>query len=163
MTDTIVTVKPRMQNLAAVLPGSFQAIKALVETTKEGGVPEVTLRLVHLRTSQINGRVLCVDYSWRNPGKTDPIEDKLYAAATWQDASSFTEAERAALALTEAVTRISDKTDPVPDEVWDEAARHYDQTQLATIVLMIATTNLLNRINIATKQPAGPWSHWSEV
>jgi alkylhydroperoxidase family enzyme len=162
MTETIPTLKPRMKNPTAVLPGSFQAVKALIETIRKGGVPETTLKMVHLRTSQINGRNLCVDYSLPDAGKTDVADEKLSAVAAWQDAPCFTEAERAALALTEAVTRMSDQPDPVPDEIWDEATRHYDQMQLAAITLSIATANLLNRINVTTRQPAGPWSQWSE-
>jgi alkylhydroperoxidase family enzyme len=78
------------------------------------------------------------------------------AAAAPRDAPYFT-AERAALALTEAVTRLSDRADPVPDEIWDEAARHYDERQLAAIILWIATTNVFNRLNVTTRQPAGSW------
>jgi alkylhydroperoxidase family enzyme len=69
----------------------------------------------------------------------------------------FTAAERAALALTEAVTRLADRPDPVPDDVWEEAARHYDETQLAALVLSIASINTWNRLNVATRQITGPW------
>ena len=78
--------------------------------------------------------------------------------AAWREAPYSTEAERAALALAEAVTRFSDRADPVPDEIWDEAARHYDETGLAALILMIATTNFFNRLNVSTRQPAGTWS-----
>ena len=77
--------------------------------------------------------------------------------AAWREAPYYTEAERAALALTEAVTRLSDRPDPVPDAVWDEAARHYDEPSLAALILSIATTNVFNRFNVATRQVAGAW------
>ncbi len=77
--------------------------------------------------------------------------------ATWRDAPYFTDAERAALALAEAVTRLSDRADPVPDEIWQEADRHYDQPALAALILSIATTNVFNRLNVTTRQVAGAW------
>ena len=161
MTDTIPALKPRMKNLTAILPGSFEAVQAMIEATRKGGVPEGTLELVHLRTSQINGCSFCVDAGWRN-AKTDAAKEKLFAVAAWRDAPYFTEAERAALALAEAVTRLSDRPDPVPDEIWDQAARHFDERQLAAIILWIATTNVFNRVNVTTRQPAGSWAKWSE-
>jgi len=90
----------------------------------------------------------------RQAGETD---ERLFAVAAWRDAPYFTDAERAALALTEAVTRLSDRTDPVPDEVWNEAARHYDERGMAALVVAIATINAWNRPNAATRQVAGEW------
>ena len=77
--------------------------------------------------------------------------------AGWRETPYYTEAERAARALAEAVTRVSDRPDPVPDEIWDAAARHYDERGLAALILMIATTNLFNRLNVSTRQQAGAW------
>ena len=82
---------------------------------------------------------------------------RINAVAAWRDASYFTEAERAALALTEAATRLADRSDPVPDDVWDDAARHYDEPQLAALVLAIASINTWNRLNVATRQISGEW------
>jgi AhpD family alkylhydroperoxidase len=161
MTDAVVTIQPRMKNSAALLPGAAEAVQALIACTRQGGVPEQTLELVHLRASQINGCSFCVDAGWRQ-AKTDADRQKLFAVAAWREAPYFTEAERAALALAEAVTRLSDRPDPVPDEIWDEAARHFDERQLAAIILWIATTNVFNRINVTTRQPAGSWGKWSE-
>jgi AhpD family alkylhydroperoxidase len=112
---------------------------------------------VELRASQINGCGLCVDmhaYELRQMGETD---DRLFAVAAWRDAPYFTDAERAALALTEAVTRLSDREDPVPDAVWDEAKQHYDESALAALLLAIAKINVWNRLNVATRQPANSW------
>jgi alkylhydroperoxidase family enzyme len=90
----------------------------------------------------------------RKLGETD---ERLFAVAAWRDSPYFAEAERAALALAEAVTRLDDRSDPVPDEVWEEAARHYDETALAGLVLAIASINLWNRLNVATRQRGGEW------
>jgi alkylhydroperoxidase family enzyme len=93
----------------------------------------------------------------KKAGETD---DRLFSVAAWREAPYFTEAERAALALAEAVTRLSDQSDPVPEEIWNEATLHYDEKALAALILWIATTNLFNRVNATTKQVAGeqPWS-----
>ena len=83
--------------------------------------------------------------------------------AAWRDTPIFSDAERAALELTEAVTRLSDRSDPVPDEIWKEAARHYDEPALASLLLWIAMTNVWNRLNVATRQVAGDWAKSSEA
>ena len=157
MTDTIVEIKPRMTNPAMLLPGAYEAIQALIQSTRKGGVPQETLELVHLRTSQINGCSFCVDMGWNSAKKSEELGRKLFAVSAWREAPFFTEAERAALALAEAVTRLSDRSDPVPDEIWDAAARHYDERGLAALILMIATANFFNRLNVSTRQTAGTW------
>jgi hypothetical protein len=91
----------------------------------------------------------------RSPARE--TDERLFAVAAWRDAPYFTDAERAALSLAEAVTRLSDRPDPVPDEIWNEAARHYDEPALAALILSIATTNVFNRLNVTTRQVAGEW------
>jgi AhpD family alkylhydroperoxidase len=157
MTDTNVEITPRMKNPTMLLPGANDAVQALIQSTRKGGVPEVVLELVHLRTSQINGCSFCVDMGWSSAKKSDELGRKLFAVSAWREAPYFTAAERAALALAEAVTRISDRSDPVPDEIWDEAARHFDELQLSALIIWIATTNVFNRVNVAVRQPAGSW------
>jgi AhpD family alkylhydroperoxidase len=110
--------------------------------------------LVHLRASQINGCSFCVDYGARSLKKAGETDDRLFAVAAWREAPYFTDAERAALALAEAVTRL-DPADPVPDATWEEATRHYDEKGLGAIIYMIALTNLSNRVNITIRQVAG--------
>jgi AhpD family alkylhydroperoxidase len=144
-----------MSNPATFLPDATYGIQALLKATRKGGVPQATLELVHLRASQINGCSFCVDSGARSARKAGETEERLFAVSAWREAPYFTDAERAALALTEAVTRLSDQADPVPDRVWDEAARHYDEQGLAALILMIATTNLFNRLNVTTRQVAG--------
>jgi AhpD family alkylhydroperoxidase len=121
-------------------------------------VPPATLELVHLRASQINGCSFCVDWGARSAKKAGETDERLFAVAAWREAPYFTDAERAALALTEAVTRLADRADPVPDSIWDEAARHYDEQALAALLIEIAMINVWNRFNVAVRQPAGAWS-----
>jgi len=147
----------RMKNPAVVIPEAMKPIQALYAASHKGGVPRATLELVHLRVSQLNGCSACVDSGWRAARRAGEADERIFAVAAWRETSYFTEAERAALALAEAVTRLSDRTDPVPDEIWDEAARHYDERGLAALVLMMATTNFFNRLNVSTRQPAGAW------
>ena len=151
------TMQPRMKNPAMVLPDTMEAIQGLYKATSKGGVPQQTLELVHLRASQINGCSACVDSGARSARKNGETEERLFAVAAWRETPYFTDAERSALALAEAATRLSDRADPVPDAIWDEAARHHDEKQLAAIILMVATTNLFNRLNATTRQIAGAW------
>jgi AhpD family alkylhydroperoxidase len=144
-----------MSNPATILPDVTPAILSLLKATREGDVPQNVLELVHLRASQINGCSFCVDSGARSAKRAGETDERIFAVAAWRESPYFTDAERAALALTEAVTRLADRPDPVPDVVWDEAARHYDERGLAALVLMIATTNLFNRLNATTKQVAG--------
>src|SRR5690348_16846988 len=148
-------MESRMSNPTTILPDAVKGIQGLLKATRQGGVPQATLELVHLRASQINGCSFCVDSGARSARKAGETDERLFAVAAWREAPYFTEAERAALALTEAVTRLADRADAVPDEIWDEAARHYDERGLAALILMIATTNLFNRLNATTRQVAG--------
>jgi len=148
-------MQARMRNPVMIVPEAMQALQALGASAKKSGVPSRTLGLVHLRASQINGCSLCVDMHPRLLKKEGETDERLFALAAWRDAPYFTEAERAALALTEAVTRLSDRADPVPDAIWEEAARHYDEPGLAALLLAIATINVWNRLNVPTRQVAG--------
>jgi AhpD family alkylhydroperoxidase len=148
-------MQARMSSPATILPDAGKAIYALLQATRTGGVPQTTLELVHLRASQINGCSFCVDSGARSAKQAGETDERIFAVAAWREAPYFTDPERAALALTEAVTRLADRTDPVPDAIWDEAARHYDEQGLAALLLMIGTTNLFNRLNASIKQVAG--------
>ncbi|MET9292120.1 carboxymuconolactone decarboxylase family protein [Streptomyces sp. NPDC003077] len=154
-TTQVRTPQARMRNPAEVIPEAVPAVLDLLKAAKRGGVPEKTLELVHLRASQVNGCGFCVFGGALSARKAGESDERLFAVAGWRDAPFFTDAERAALALAEAVTRLSDRSDPVPDEIWNEAAAHYDERQLAALVLWIGVTNLFNRINVTTRQVAG--------
>jgi AhpD family alkylhydroperoxidase len=149
-----------MKNPAMVIPEAMKAIQALLAATSSGGAPAKTLELVHLRASQINGCSFCVDSGARHAKKSGETDERLFAVAAWRETPYFTDAERAALALTETVTRLSDRADPVPDAVWDDAAKHFDERALAALLLMIATTNVFNRLNVSIRQPAQPTGAW---
>jgi AhpD family alkylhydroperoxidase len=146
-----------MKNPAMILPEAMQPVQALWAVAEQGGVPAKTLSLVHLRISQINGCSVCIDGGFRGAKKAGESDERLFTVAAWQHAPYFSDAERAALALAEAVTRMSDRADPVPDEIWNEAARHYEQRALAGLLLGIAAVNVWNRLNVATAQVAGEW------
>jgi AhpD family alkylhydroperoxidase len=156
-------MQERMKNPALIVPGAIQALNALGMAAKKGDVPARTLDLIYLRASQINGCSVCVDMHARDLKKAGETDERMFAVAAWLDAPYFTEAERAALALTEATTRLSDRGDAVPDEIWAEARRHYDEPELAILVLNIALINFWNRLNVATKQVAGEWVKSAEA
>jgi len=149
-------MQARIQHPGTLIPDAMTAIRSLVEAVREGGVPHRTLDLMHLRVSQINGCSVCVGAAAR-ARETGETDQRLFTVVAWRDTAYFTDAERAALALAEAVTRLSDRADPVSDEIWAEAARHYDEKALATLVLWIATVNVFNRVNVATRQIPKEW------
>ncbi|MFD4411957.1 carboxymuconolactone decarboxylase family protein [Streptomyces sp. NPDC058476] len=149
-------MQARMKNPAMILPGAMESIQGLYKATSKGGVPQQTLELVHLRASQINGCSACVDAGARGGRKAGLTDERLWSVAAWREAPFYSEAERAALALAEEMTRLNDRSgDAVSDEVWDEVADHYDEQQLAALILWIATTNFFNRLNATIKEPAG--------
>jgi AhpD family alkylhydroperoxidase len=155
---TTTTIQPRIQNAAVARPDAMEAMLALSKAALKGDVPHTTHVLVHLRASQINGCSVCVEMHSRELRDAGVPEAKLWSVATWREAPYFDESERAALALAEAATRLSDRPDPVPDEVWHEAADHYDEAALTSLVLSIAVINAWNRLNVTTRQPAGAWA-----
>lgn len=145
----------RMSNVATLYPGIIATLQALGGAAADAGLPAATVQLVQLRASQVNGCSFCVDQHPRLMLKAGETQERINAVAAWRDSPYFTDAERAALALAEAVTRIADREDPVPDAVWEEAARHYDERELAALLLAVATINVWNRLNVATRQPGG--------
>ena len=153
----------RMSNPALIFQDAMPAMMALAASIEKSGVPKKTLDLIHLRTSQINGCAVCLDLHARGARKSGETDLRSFTVAGWRDAPYFTDEERAALALTEAVTRLSDRADPVPDDVWQEAARHYDERALGAIVLQISLVNVWNRVNVATRQVAGEWATAAEA
>ena len=148
-------MQARMKNPAMIVPDVLKYAYGLAACAKKGGVPARTLLLVQLRASQINGCSFCVDMHARELKVAGESDERLFGLSAWHDSPFFTEAERAALALTEAATRLSDRSDPVPDGVWAEAAKHYDEQALASLVLNIALINMWNRINVPIRQVAG--------
>jgi AhpD family alkylhydroperoxidase len=150
-------MQARIENPALSVPGALEALRNLGASATTAGIPETTLYMVQLRASQINGCSGCVDIHSRELEHAGESSERIHMVAAWRETPYFGDAERAALALTEAATRLADRPDPVPDEVWDEAARHYTEPQLAALVVAIAAINAFNRVNAATRQMTGKW------
>jgi AhpD family alkylhydroperoxidase len=150
-------MEPRLKNPALLIPGALEAAQQLGGAVRRSGLPDSTLYLIEARASQINGCSVCLDMHTRELKASGEPDERIFMVGAWREAPYFTEAERAALALTEAATRLADRPDAIPDEVWDEAARHYDEAQLAGLVLAIGLINAWNRVNATTRQITGEW------
>jgi AhpD family alkylhydroperoxidase len=147
----------RIDSPAITVPGALKPLQEIANAARKADIRESTLYLVDLRASQINGCGVCVDIHSRELKHAGESDERINSVAVWRETSYFTEAERAALALTEAATRLADRPDPVSDDVWDNAARHFDEAQLAALVLAIAAINAWNRLNVTTMQISGDW------
>lgn len=155
ITTTDQDFELRMANPAFVLPDGFRGIGHLLGAVAKGGVPQTTLELIGLRVSQINGCTACVQGHWEEAKKAGETDERIITVAAWRESPYFDDAERAALALADALTRLADRSDDaVPDELWAEVVKYYDEQQVAALVLQIATLNLFNRINVTVKEQA---------
>jgi AhpD family alkylhydroperoxidase len=148
-------MQARMTHPVQVLPDAMKALYALSQAAQSGGVPDTTHHLIHLRVSQINGCSMCVDMHARELKDEGEKDERIWGVAAWRESPYFSDAERAALALAESLTRLADRPDAVPDSVWDDAADHYDEKELSALLLSIAGINVWNRLNAAIRQPAG--------
>ncbi|MDO3703150.1 carboxymuconolactone decarboxylase family protein [Micromonospora sp. C28SCA-DRY-2] len=147
----------RMPNPAVLIPEAMEALMAVNRAVAGAGMDGRVLALSHLRASQINGCAPCVAGGVHQARQHGASAEQVHAVAAWRETPWFSDEERAALALTEAVTRLADHPDPVPDQVWDIAATYFDQKELAALLLTIAMTNAFNRLNAPTRQQAGAW------
>jgi AhpD family alkylhydroperoxidase len=149
-------MQARMKNPAFVLPDAMKGIGGIFKAINQGGISHELQELVGLRVSQINGCSACVHAHAQNLAKSAESAERIAAIAAWREAPFFSDAERAALALAEAVTRLADRSgDAVLDALWDEVADHFDERQLSALIVLIGVTNMFNRINATTKEPAG--------
>jgi AhpD family alkylhydroperoxidase len=146
----------RMKHPLMIVPGAMQAAIALGEAVRKTALPEKTRSLIHLRVSQINGCSHCVDMASRELRKAGDTEQRIATVAAWRDAPWFDDAERAALALSEAATRLSDRADAVPDAVWEQAARHLDEASMAAVLTQVGVVSLWNHINVPIRQGPAP-------
>ena len=151
-------MQPRIKSPAMTVPGALEALIALTKSVEKCSVPRTTLELMNLRASQINGCSVCLDLHSRALKKIGEKDERIIAVAAWREAPYYSDAERAALALTEAATRINDRADPVPEEIWREASKHYNEAALGALVMSIGLINLWNRLNAATRQVGGEWT-----
>jgi AhpD family alkylhydroperoxidase len=150
-------MQARMKNPVFVLPDAMKALYALNKATEIDGVPSKTHKLVHLRASQINGCGPCVAMHSEELKQAGDTDQRIFSVAAWRETPYFSDAERAALALAESMTRLCDRADAVPDDVWEEVTRHYDEKALAALIVSIGQINIWNRLNAAVRQIAGPW------
>jgi AhpD family alkylhydroperoxidase len=150
-------MQARMANPALSTSGALAALQGLEKAAGQGGLSKALTEFVNLRASQINGCSVCVDMHARDLKKAGESDERIWAVGAWRDAPYFTDAERAALALTEAVTRLSDRADPVPDEIYEEAAKHFAESELTALILQITLINAWNRLNVSTRQVPGAW------
>jgi AhpD family alkylhydroperoxidase len=148
-------MQARMTHPVYVLPDAMKALLALSKAAQSGTVPETTHQLMHLRVSQINGCSVCVDMHARELKDAGEKDERIWGVGAWRESPYFTDAERAALDLAEHVTRLADTYDAVPDTVWDNAADHYDEKELSSLLISIAAINTWNRLNAAIRQPVG--------
>jgi len=146
-------MEARMKHPVYVLPDALKALYALSQSAQASGVPDSTHKLIQLRVSQINGCSVCVDMHARELKESGQSDERIWGIGAWRESPYFTDAERAALALAECVTRLADQSDAVPDAVWDDAADQYDEQELACLLVSIAGINVWNRLNAATRTP----------
>ena len=123
----------------------------------DSALPGATRHLVEIRASQINGCAYCTDMHTKDAAHAGESQQRLNVVAAWREATVFTEAEQAALELAEQGTRLADAVGGVSDEAWANAAKHYDEDQLAALVSQIAVINAWNRLNVITRRPAGDY------
>lgn len=152
-------MEPRMKQPIAALPGAMQAMLGLIDSIHKSGLDPKIALLVDLRASQINGCAFCVDMHAKEMKSSGEPDERIFSVAAWRETDFYTEAERVALEMTEVVTRMADRPDPVSDELWARAQAEFDERQLAGLLVAIATINVWNRVNVATHQPPGVPHH----
>ncbi len=148
-------MEARMMNPAHLLPDVVPGVQQIYKAMYRGGAPAATLELVHLRVSQINGCSACVHGGMANAQKAGETVDRLLQLATWRETDLYTPAERAALAVAEAATRLADTPEAVTDALWADLTEHHDDKAVAAIIVMVGLTNFFNRINTTVREPAG--------
>jgi AhpD family alkylhydroperoxidase len=151
-------MEARVNLLCSTVMAKF--VKYLVSAgtvVTDSALPAATQELVKIRASQINGCAYCTDMHTKDAEHAGETRLRLNLVAVWREATVFIESERAALELTEQGTRIADGATGITDEAWANAAKHYDDDQVAALVSLIAEINAWNRLNVITRQPAGDY------
>ncbi|MFJ9180272.1 carboxymuconolactone decarboxylase family protein [Streptomyces sp. NPDC102360] len=151
-------MEARLNPFTSPLAGKvIKHINSAGKVVADSTLPGATQELVKIRASQINGCGFCTDMHTKDAAHAGETQQRLNLIAAWREATVFTDAERAALELTEQGTRIADAAGGVPDEVWANAAKHYDEEQLLALVSLIAIINVYNRMNVMVQMPAGSY------
>jgi AhpD family alkylhydroperoxidase len=146
-------MQARMTHPVVVLPDAMKALLALSKAAESNTVPPTMHQVINLRVSQINGCSVCVDMHARELKNLGEKDERIWGVGAWRESPLFSDAERAALDLAEHVTRLADQFDAIPDTVWDNAADHYDEKELSSLLVSIGAINVWNRLNAATRQP----------
>ena len=149
---------PRLSPAAGRSQDAVAGVQQIMKSIYAGGVPRQTLELVHMRASQINGCNACIAAGITTAAGAGVSLERMVALPAWRESALFDDAERAAIALTEAMTRLADHPDVVTDEIWAEAAAHFDEPALGALVSMIALTNFFNRVNTTLRVRADSWA-----
>lgn len=155
MNRLVGVMQARMKNPAARVPKVMQAAYALGAAVKDTTVPPKTVKMIHLRASQINNCGFCVDMHAKELQALGETPERIFSIAAWRDTPYYSDAERAVLALTESATRLADRADAVPDDVWDEVKQHFDEDQIASLLLNVGMINFWNRLTVSVRQVAG--------
>jgi AhpD family alkylhydroperoxidase len=150
------TRSPRLSK-AASSPDAVAGVQQIIKAIYAGGVPRETLELVHMRASQINGCSACIAGAIKSAETIGLSTERLLTLPAWRESALYDDAERAAIELAEAMTRLADHPDAVTDEIWAQAAEHFDERALSALVSMIALTNFFNRVNTTLKVQPGSW------
>ena len=153
-------MQPRF-NGAKLAPGAYHALLGLESYLHQCGLEVPLLHLIKLRASQMNGCAYCIDMHWKDLRAIGENEQRLYGLDAWREAPYYTDLERAALAWTEAVTRVGDTH--VPDEVYEDVRPHFSEKELADLTVAIATINAWNRLAIASRAEAGTYQPQARV
>jgi AhpD family alkylhydroperoxidase len=148
-------MEARMTHPVMIVPEAMDALQSLGKAVHKTGLTPNLIELVNLRASQINGCSVCVEMHSRSLKQAGERDERIFGVAAWRDTPYYDEAERAALALAETVTRLSDRADPVPDTIWQDVVDQFEETERAGLLLAIAQINVWNRLNAATRQLAG--------
>jgi AhpD family alkylhydroperoxidase len=151
-------MESRMTHPVYVVPAALQALLAYSAAADDLGLTRELRELVNLRASQINGCSVCVQMHAAGLRKEGCSDERIDTVAAWRDAPYFTDAERVALELAEELTRVADRGDPVSDELWAALTVHYDERAISGLMIAITGVNVWNRLNAATRQPAGAYS-----
>jgi AhpD family alkylhydroperoxidase len=153
----LLTRSPRLSNDVANSPEVFAGVQQIVKSVYSAGVPRHTLDLVHMRASQINGCSACIAYGTKSAQDTGLATERLVALPGWRESPLYDDGERAALELTEAMTRLADHPDVVSDEIWGRVAEHFEEQALGALVSMIGLTNFFNRVNTTLRVQPVAW------
>jgi alkylhydroperoxidase family enzyme len=159
------TMRSRMSNPLEVVPELGDVAGALYKATGNGSVPQATMDLIGLRDGQIIGNTYVTIRQAAILRKAGESKERIAAVASWRDAPYFTDAERAALALVEAVLQPSTDGERVPDQLYAQAAKHYDAKALATLTAAIGQANFWNAFALIGKPLPGrpPSETWTSV